>query len=62
MTDHVTTASHPELTEDQRARANQIATMWLYSRTRKDGAWGTRPHEEVEYANAVERIVAEVTA
>ncbi len=54
MTDHVTPTSHPELTDDQRAEANEAVDKW--SKTMPHGTtWS-------ELANAVERIVAEVTA
>lgn len=60
MTDHVTPASHPELTEDQRETANREVGEWMDYRIAEN-----RPRSKdqalAELKIAVSRIVTEVT-
>lgn len=63
MTDHVTPSSHPDLTEDQRGEVNEGVSKWKFS-MRPGWPIPSLSHKvsPSELANAVERIVAEVTA
>lgn len=68
MSDHVTPASHPELTEAQRAEVNDAAVKWCFTEFGQDHApspFFTTEKMRIRvsaYKYAVERIVAEVTA